>query len=92
MPRERRRVVFSGRVQGVGFRYTCLTLAREFEVAGYVRNLADGRVELVAEGERVVIDEFVSAIQLELSTYIRDTHVERESPDADPLQGFSVRY
>ena len=51
MPRERRRVVFSGRVQGVGFRFTCQSLARGFDVAGYVRNLADGRVELVAEGE-----------------------------------------
>ena len=51
MPRVRRRVYFSGRVQGVGFRFTCQSLARGFEVAGYVRNLPDGRVELVAEGE-----------------------------------------
>ena len=49
MPRERRHVWFSGRVQGVGFRYTCQTLARGFDVAGLVRNLADGRVELVVE-------------------------------------------
>ena len=58
MPRVRRRVHFSGRVQGVGFRFTCQSLARGFDVAGHVRNLADGRVELVAEGESSELDAF----------------------------------
>ena len=44
---------FSGRVQGVGFRYTVYQVAKEFEVSGYVQNLSDGRVRLEAEGERV---------------------------------------
>ena len=51
MPRDRRRVHFSGRVQGVGFRFTCQVARPGFDVAGYVRNLPDGRVELVAEGD-----------------------------------------
>ena len=46
----RRRVLFSGRVQGVGFRYTTEAVASRFQVTGWVRNVRDGRVELVAEG------------------------------------------
>jgi acylphosphatase len=92
MPRERRRVLFSGRVQGVGFRYTCQTLARGFEVAGYVRNLSDGRVEVVVEGEPLELDEFVSAIQLDMSSYIREIHAAPEPVVSDPLSGFSVRF
>ena len=63
MPLERRRVYYSGRVQGVGFRATCRWLAGGFEVAGYVRNLPDGRVEVVAEGESAELDRFLAAIQ-----------------------------
>ena len=92
MPRVRRRVHFSGRVQGVGFRFTCQSLARGFEVAGHVRNLADGRVELVAEGEPIELDRFLAAIQLEMSPYIRDIEVETESFGSEPLSGFSIRH
>ena len=63
MARERLHVFYSGRVQGVGFRYTVKTLARGFEVMGVVRNLPDGRVELVVEGERNELEEFRRAIQ-----------------------------
>ena len=48
--RRRKTVFFSGRVQGVGFRYTAKTVATGFEITGTIRNLPDGRVELVAEG------------------------------------------
>jgi acylphosphatase len=92
MPGVRRRVHYSGRVQGVGFRYTCQALARGFEVAGYVRNLPDGRVELVAEGEPTELDNFLGAIRLEMSPYIKDVREEPESPDRDPLVGFSIRH
>ena len=81
MPRERRRVHFSGRVQGVGFRYTCQSLARDFEVAGYVRNLPDGRVELVAEGDRQEIDNFLTAIHREMAAYIQQVDVKPERLD-----------
>ena len=60
MPRIRRRVHFSGRVQGVGFRYTCQSIARGFDVGGYVRNLPDGRVEPLAEGEPGELDNFLA--------------------------------
>jgi len=56
-------VYYSGRVQGVGFRYTVKSLTPGFEVAGTVRNLPDGRVELVAEGAREELDAFRQAIR-----------------------------
>ena len=92
MRRERRRVHFSGRVQGVGFRFTCQSLAARFEVAGYVRNLADGGVELVIEGDPAEIDRFLATIQAEMGSYIREIQTESESPDAKPLSGFSIRH
>ncbi len=92
MPRVRRQIFFSGRVQGVGFRFTCQALARGFEVAGFVRNLPDGRVELVVEGESGELDAFLSSIRLEMSTYIKNVSTEPESSVDDPLSGFSVRH
>jgi len=58
-------VLYSGRVQGVGFRYTVRTVATGFDLSGTVRNLADGRVELVAEGERTELDAFRETIHNE---------------------------
>ena len=63
MGRERLHILYSGRVQGVGFRYATKTTAQGFEVTGTVRNLPDGRVELVAEGERPELEAFRRAIQ-----------------------------
>ena len=56
-------VYYSGRVQGVGFRYTVKSLTPGFEVTGTVRNLPDGRVELVAEGAREELDAFRQAVR-----------------------------
>ncbi len=92
MPRVRRRARFSGRVQGVGFRFTCHSLARGYELAGYVRNLPDGDVELVAEGDPIELDRFLEAIKLEMSHYIRDVDICSVSEDSAPLFGFSIRH
>ena len=64
-------VFFSGHVQGVGFRYSVLQIAREFDVAGYVSNLADGRVQLEAEGSQADVDAFVTAVQEKMHGYVR---------------------
>jgi acylphosphatase len=62
MARQQLHIFYEGRVQGVGFRYTAKTVAQGFEVTGTVRNLPDGRVELVAEGERSELEDFRKAI------------------------------
>ncbi len=56
-------IFYSGHVQGVGFRYTAKTVATGFEISGVVRNLSDGRVELVAEGAREELEAFRAAIR-----------------------------
>jgi len=92
MSLERRRVIYAGRVQGVGFRLTSEELARSFSVSGYVRNLDDGRVELVAEGETTEIDTFLEAIGAAFDGKIRSSNSENlpigEEPD---LRGFTIR-
>lgn len=60
---ERVRVVFSGAVQGVGFRYTARDAARRVGVTGWVRNLSDGSVETMCEGERECLVRFLAAIR-----------------------------
>ena len=69
-------VLFSGQVQGVGFRYTAKTVAAGFEITGTIRNLPDGRVELVAEGRREELDAFHAALHdAGLAGFIRDKQV-----------------
>jgi acylphosphatase len=61
--RQRLNIFYSGRVQGVGFRHALKTVAAGFEIAGLVRNLPDGRVELVAEGAREELEAFRASIR-----------------------------
>jgi len=76
MKRERLQVLYSGRVQGVGFRFTVKMVAHGFEVTGIVRNLADGRVEMIAEGERTELEEFRRALQdSEVGRFVRQEEV-----------------
>ena len=83
-------VYFSGRVQGVGFRYQSLQVSKEFDVTGYVTNLPDGRVQLEVEGGAAEVAAFVAAIEERLHGYVRK--VER-LPAKRPAQfrGFSIR-
>lgn len=92
MAHERRHVYYSGRVQGVGFRFTARHLARAFDVAGYVRNLPDGRVELVAEGEPTEVAAFLAAIRREFGDKIEDAAELTEPAEGAPLPGFEIRY
>jgi acylphosphatase len=71
------KVFYSGRVQGVGFRYTARTVASGFDIAGYIRNLPDGRVELLVEGHDAELQAFRDAIRgAILAGFIRDESVE----------------
>lgn len=80
MARERMHIFYSGWVQGVGFRFTARGLARRFDVTGWVRNLADGRVELVAEGERSELERFRQAVRdSEVGQFVHQEEVRWES-------------
>lgn len=90
-PLTRATVLFSGSVQGVGFRYTARSVARDFNVEGYVRNLPDGRVELVAEGTPAEVDAFLAALDRAMSGYIRSRD-RQDSPATGEFTGFSIRF
>lgn len=76
MGRRRLHVYYSGRVQGVGFRYTVKSVALGYEVTGVVRNLPDGRVEVNAEGQPGELEAFRQAIrEAGLARFIRDEQV-----------------
>lgn len=83
-------VYFSGHVQGVGFRYTTLQIAKEFEVAGFVRNLPDGRVQVEAEGQASEVEAFVNEVSERMHGYVRKT--ERASARrAAQFSGFLIK-
>ncbi|NQU22470.1 MAG: acylphosphatase [Candidatus Nealsonbacteria bacterium] len=88
---EQREVYFSGRVQGVGFRYTVRMIAGQFAVAGFVRNLPDGRVQLVAEGTADELGRFLDAINTEMGRNIKDTR-QRTTSAAGDFAGFDIRF
>jgi len=69
---QRRRVLYTGHVQGVGFRYTVRQLAQHFAVTGFVRNLSNGKVELITEGSPLELDRFLGEVASSMSDHIRD--------------------
>ena len=83
-------VHFSGHVQGVGFRYTALQVANEFEVAGFVQNLPDGRVILEAEGNPQEVEAFVAAVEERMQHFIRKTDRSAHARAAQ-FTGFVIR-
>jgi len=88
---EQRRVHFEGMVQGVGFRYTACRLAGRFGLAGYVRNLPDGGVELVAEGQTDAIDAYLQDLSAAMQGYIR-RQTQQKSSWSGAFKDFNVRY
>jgi acylphosphatase len=91
--RHRLKIFYSGRVQGVGFRHAAKTAAAGFEITGVIRNLPDGRVELIAEGARAELEAFRAAIRDEgLAGFIRDEQVNWADAQNE-FRGFEiVRY
>jgi acylphosphatase len=102
---QRRDIHYSGRVQGVGFRYTVRDVANGFAVTGFVRNLDDGRVHLVAEGEVAEIDAFLAEIDAflaEIDAFLAEIalrmkpnirHVDdQQAPATAEFAGFTIRF
>ena len=89
--RQRYEVYYAGRVQGVGFRYTVRSLAAGFQVTGFVRNVSDGRVHLLVEGDQAEIQQFLDAVQAEMQPYIRDVQETRQTAGGQ-FHSFEIRH
>ena len=91
-PNEVRRIVhYSGRVQGVGFRYCARQTAEAFAVTGCVRNLPDGRVQLVVEGDTSEVEAFLAELAARMAPNIRHVDVQRETPTGE-FTAFEIRF
>jgi acylphosphatase len=88
---QRRLCHFSGHVQGVGFRYTVQNVAMQHDVNGYVRNLPDGRVELVMEGPDPEMDRVFEEVKNRMDGYIRVVNT-TEMPATGEFQQFGIRH
>jgi len=88
--KQRKEVVYSGHVQGIGFRYTTRQIASQFDVAGFVRNLSGGQVHLVVEGERAELRQFLTKIATTFAGKVTNTQVE-DGVSRDKFSGFEIR-
>jgi len=90
--KRRIHIFYSGKVQGVGFRMTAEETAQEFGVVGWVKNLRNGQVELVAEGEQTVLERFLEALrQGSMKNFISQVDV-TWSNASETFDEFSIRY
>ncbi|MCF7870180.1 MAG: acylphosphatase [Candidatus Omnitrophica bacterium] len=85
------RLFFSGTVQGVGFRFTARALAKKHKVKGWVKNLSDGRVEIIAEAEKDNIDNFISELKKIFKHKISGIE-KKENKPTQHCQGFRVTF
>ncbi len=90
MAAARCEITFAGRVQGVGFRATTVSVAHGFDVTGWVRNEADRSVRCVVEGDRAEIERFVEAVKQSMSGYVRDTRM-HWSAAREEFNGFHIQ-
>ena len=92
MAYRRIHIFYSGRVQGVGFRYTAHSTASGLGLAGWAKNLKDGRVEVVCEGEEKKLKVFIDNMAKEFpSYYITDADIAWEEPTRE-FKGFDIRF
>ena len=88
---KRVHVVYSGQVQGVGFRFTACDIASRYGIKGWVKNCGNGSVELVAEAHDEALKSFLADIKSSLGHHISDQNVSFE-PATDEFSGFQVKY
>lgn len=88
---KRLHVCYTGEVQGVGFRFTAERLGVSLGLAGWVRNLSDGRVEIACEGKEEALKEFLNKINDVFKRYIKDADVTWAGATGE-FEGFEVRF
>ena len=91
MAYSRAHVFYSGRVQGVGFRFTVASIADDLGVLGWVRNLPDGRVEAVSEGEEKKVKKFLDEVAAEFNRYIVNADINWETPTKE-FKDFAITF
>ena len=84
-------VIFIGRVQGVGFRFTAHRMAKRHQITGFVRNLPDGTVEMLAQGPAGGIDDCIQDIQEYFGDYVRETSIQ-EIPTDPKYKDFRITF
>ncbi len=87
----RRVTYYAGHVQGVGFRYSACRVAERFDVTGYVKNLHDGRVEVLAEGDEKEVEAFFEGVWRRMGQYVRET-TGYDAPATGQYSTFEVAY
>ena len=80
MKTETKHIIFKGRVQGVGFRFTALNVANRSGITGYIKNLPNGTVEMVAQGNAEDIDYTIERLRDSFSQPIQ-TEIRKVSSD-----------
>ena len=88
---KRFHIYYSGSVQGVGFRYVAQSAAQQLGVAGWVKNLEDGRVEMVCEADETALNNFLDRIRNIFGQYIRDADMGTETPKGK-FEGFDIKF
>ena len=91
VPTKSLRIIYSGRVQGVGFRYTTCHISGRYDVSGYVKNLPDGTVEVVVTGPAGEVSDFIAEIAEAMRRYIAESCSE-PYVSGETFRGFRVRY
>ena len=89
--KKRLHIYYTGRVQGVGFRFTTEDIASELGVCGWVKNLGDGRVEVVVEAKEELLKEFLERIKKYFAQYIRDLDVEWKEATGE-FKDFAIKF
>jgi acylphosphatase len=91
MSQSAKHIIYIGRVQGVGFRFTAYHVANRYKLTGFVRNVPDGTVEMLAQGPDTNIDNCIQEIKDSFSGYVRETKIE-EAPFNPQYTEFKITF
>jgi acylphosphatase len=90
MKQKQVHIYYSGQVQGVGFRYRTQRIAEMYPISGWVRNLTDGRVEVLAQADEKDLEDFITQVDDQLGIHIRNKQIAwNDKPDTQ-YKGFYI--